>query len=412
MSIPACKPPRDVDALLNQTPLLLPEIITGAVGCEDEVPRSVKTMLETGAFFSTLQNPVITSTKFRSRCKDYIKEVPLWILDELVPKGTRPLDLSAEKYKTFRNSILDQLNDNDEMILPTYFQLEKGPKPKNIFTFNKIIAHGGFGMVVSYRNIRNQQEVALKFGKLKADLAVLTTLLNNTSCESKVVHARTITDFHGNSLLLMSKVTGTARALVSKDQHTAVELILAVAKAVQCLHKNLQLCYADLKPSNVGFLCSGSDELQIFLLDLGGMGTCQTYIPATYPAPESIERKSIKGEKDVVWSLGILWLLFLGMASTKVTYTAMRIADRDKKLQEKYNNVAIDYFFQSFDPNVTLIGNVIQRLLAFNPKQRITLEEAVAEIENLKVITAKIPQESPAVLPRQGRRRRQKPRGS
>lgn len=145
---------------------------------------------------------------------------------------------------------------------------------------------------------------------------------------------------------------------------------------VDYLHRHLRIAHRDLSLENV-LVHNGVCKISDFGLSVDANARCCGRVgKAYYMAPEVVAGETYDPVKADVWSLGILWFILLTgsplvpIASTKATsFLALRRC-----------GVASVFKSWGFEKKVSpaVIG-LVSRMLTVDPKERISLDELVAQ---------------------------------
>ena len=197
---------------------------------------------------------------------------------ELETMQLKKTDFGGGSCKTYANIDLDKVDvelDTSDPIV--YYDGEKAVKVK-------VLGKGGFGEVVLYK--AGSVHVALKTYKNKNDreIKILQNLDGFETCN--VIGVRLI-ETDEEYFCAMVPASGSLQDLVpAKSEKVAKKVIYDVAKMYQCMIRQRNLFYYDIKPANTLFTCdSSTGSIRILAGDIGGFCEQGKSCPSTYRAP-------------------------------------------------------------------------------------------------------------------------------
>jgi len=197
---------------------------------------------------------------------------------ELETMQLKKTDFGGGSCKTYANIDLDkvdvELNNSDPIV---YYDGKKAVKVK-------VLGKGGFGEVVLYK--AGSVHVALKTYKNKNDreIEILQNLDGFETCN--VIGVRLI-ETDEEYFCAMVPASGSLQDLApAKSEKVAKKVIYDVAKMYQCMIRQRNLFYYDIKSANTLFTCdSSTGSIRIFAGDIGGFCEQGKQCPSTYRAP-------------------------------------------------------------------------------------------------------------------------------
>ena len=309
-------------------------------------------------------------------------------------KGIVKLNLDIFKEnKTVKGVILKK----DISIYEYFFKYNSDNLLDIKFTYNnKIIGAGSYGLVLQYTS-ENNDHIAVKYGSIEQDIAVLNDIKGKI-CSDLVVDSIVYKD-DTLSCIIMENAVGTIDNLIpaiEKNKDILIDILYAVVIAIKCLFE-YGLYYTDIKMHNILYR-NTENGIQIILGDIGGAAKIDDSTVRTYPPYEFINSKDnpykgdnmLKKKSIISWGIGVLILSLL-----KISYK--QIDNKNDVILQKINMYGRTtkentYIKEEVDKIIILlkqkgygnIVNIIEKTLC-NSDDRDDLTEIIKKINFLRL---------------------------
>jgi serine/threonine protein kinase len=160
-------------------------------------------------------------------------------------------------------------------------------------------------------------------------------------------------EMHG--FIIMEYMDGTLEDYIKNNSNLSYDIIKKIladiSAQIYCISK-YDLMYTDIKMANILYKCNKSNKIIDFTLgDLGGITNkanknADNKAIATFPAPERcIENCGVfldPNEKDVVWSLGIMFLSMIGYNTYKYNFEDLMNLKKGGNIENLINESLVD----------------------------------------------------------------------
>lgn len=191
--------------------------------------------------------------------------------------------------------------------------------------------------------------------------------------------------------IIMPLATTDLQRLLREPNFTTTQrlkILFDILNGVKYLHDSGYL-HLDLKPMNVLVFGEGNNmmgKLTDFGISLILENNKEKYYPGelvtiTHRAPEIISGDKIYTKSSDVWSLGIIFLEVLsGGKPIYSDFSKSKISATNKKLlSPNAITITLDVYLAELPPNIRAAAiDIIKRMLAFNPKDRPSIDEVMS----------------------------------
>ena len=288
--------------------------------------------------------------------------------------------LTSREQTSYLNKISKDLAINNDVIIA-----KDSMSPESIYKRIKIIGTGGFGEVWLVKNKNLNKNFAMKIIKKKNNELDEKEVLNEITILKSLDHPNIlkILDFF-NTYASFNIITeycpyGELFSEITKvnrfDEGQAAFILNQILMAISYCHSK-NVIHRDLKPENIMIVNREKNGvLQVKIIDFGTAKlfekghTENKYVGSSYyMAPEVIKRKY--DEKCDIWSCGvILYILLTG----RPPFDGVD----DDEIIESVKDGEFDKESFPYNSLSNEAKDLIERLLTYDPDERITCEEAI-----------------------------------
>ena len=258
--------------------------------------------------------------------------------------------------------------------------------PEKIYIKKKLLGSGAFGEVwlVHHKNL--DRDFAMKIiKKRKNKINEEREILNEIEILKKLDHPKIlkIVDFYSKIKKyyiiteycpegeLFNEIIKVGRF----DEGQSAFIINQILKAISYCHRN-QIIHRDIKPENIMITKREKNGcLQVKLIDFGtakiferGQSENRYVGSSYYMAPEVLKRKY--DEKCDLWSIGVIFYILL-------TGRPPFDGNDDEEILKNVEKGVYDKTSYPFPSLSSLAKDLINKLLQYDPKKRISAEEAL-----------------------------------
>ena len=295
-----------------------------------------------------------------------------------------------EKLKTENKSELNRIvSCKNKVTIDTNLLTSGGTNdPKYIYHKIKLLGQGSFGKVYLVRNKKLNTNFAMKIIEKQShnnDPKEEENLMNEINILRKLDHPNIlkINDFYSteNEYIIITEFCPEGELFYEIKNFAPFEEPLAgwymkqILSAVNYCHKN-KIIHRDLKPENI--LISQRNKKGFNIIKIIDFGTAILFNKKDkklagsiyYLSPEIISKNRNYTEKCDIWSCGIIMYILL---SGRPPFNGDSDEDILKKIMR--NNIDLEKYPWSV---ISLEAkDLLKKLLEFDPKKRITAEEAL-----------------------------------
>ena len=258
--------------------------------------------------------------------------------------------------------------------------------PEHIYKKMKLLGRGGFGEVWLVTHKETHKDFAMKIiKKMSTNPNEEKLLMNEIQMLKSLDHPKIlkVLEFYSTpeqyyiitEYCALGELFNELRKVEKFDEGQAAFLMNQIFRAVAYCHSQ-NVIHRDLKPENIMIIKRETNScLQIKIIDFGTAKTFETgqvenkYVGSSYYiAPEVINRKY--NEKCDLWSCGvIMYILLTGRPPFQ--------GNSDEEILEKVKQGVYDTKASYFTQLSNEAKDLIQKLLQFEPKKRLSALEAL-----------------------------------
>ena len=253
--------------------------------------------------------------------------------------------------------------------------------------FNKTITlgSGSYGEVIQYYDSINEKYIAVKYGDIKDEKAIIQRIKNAGNLCSELV----VKYIMKEDCIIMENAIGTIdklKPLIEKNTDILIDILYAVVIAIQCLH-DIGIYYYDIKMQNILYRDT-EDGIQIILGDLGGAVGLLGSARATYHPYESKYDDNAQGKRSIIsWGIGILTLSLLNIDHESICIWIKKnwskkpeLLDNDKYIKDEVAKIIIELTNKGYSNIIKLIEKTL-----CNYKDRWNLSQIVEFLNTLRI---------------------------
>lgn len=285
---------------------------------------------------------------------------------------------------------------------------------KIILNKKELIAEGNYGAVYKISDETEKIIFAAKtyFNQDDSEITILEKL-NEKNIKCDILSCKLLkTKFYDNQpnekyISICEIYNGELNVNIIRKMtiSTKLGIILKLAKDLKCL-VDKGFYYTDIKIQNTLYKCL-EEKIKVILGDIGSMCDNSVDCIATFPPFENRDSPAevTKGEKQIVWGLGILLLCLL---QNKTNISSFAHNFFNKNVTEEDAEKAIDKYNKSYyngrdsirgdkiiiQDNLTLMEIIKKNILNLDQKERFSLTELINLLETSKYPVSGIVRES------------------
>ena len=253
--------------------------------------------------------------------------------------------------------------------------------------FNKTITlgSGSYGEVIQYYDSINEKYIAVKYGDIEDEKAIIQRIKNAGNLCSELV----VKYIMKEDCIIMENAIGTIdklKPLIEKNTDILIDILYAVVIAIQCLH-DIGIYYYDIKMQNILYRDT-EDGIQIILGDLGGAVEVLGSARATYHPYESKYDSQIQKKRSIIsWGIGILTLSLLNIDHESIYIWNIKdwskkpeLLDNDKYIKDEVAKIITELTNKGYSNIIKLIEKTL-----CNNKDRWNLSQIVEFLNKLRI---------------------------